>query len=549
MSNPDLCKEFILKDSEILHRKGWNNLTPLHHASLSGQIAVVQLLIENGADPNALNSFDETPLHYACRRGVVAVVHYMINHGADPRTIDKKGRNCMHFAALNGNVCMLHYLCEFTDLNLETPDITGKNILHIVVEMRQLPALCYLAKHNRVDPSLQDLRGVTPLHIAVEKGFRDFVWILLRAGGCELLKICNQKGETPLNGAKNGTLSRHAQFYQMLSPYANSTGPPVGPVYTWYFLLTLPFLYCAVMFISSFYVSGYGGHLCVLLSIFLIHILQKQSHRIEHMCRWPNPIFVGLFVGGILHCAVAEFAFLLRAIWPCTMTLLITVVLAVICIYLLGFLILGDPGIDVEPMYCETFKRPMSMLDLANGRVSEAQYCPYTEKIHGFETKYCKICEQPILKLDHHCLFLNTCIAMKNHRQFLILLLVVMALQASFLCASIRFMGLFGNNIVDSGLGDPWSPYLIYLYKANPWIFFLTTLCVLSFIWESTLVYAQFSVIMRGTTTYRTLKNINHEPYTLTRMKMLQNILKFFSTSKTLNTHRSMNKEATAFTA
>lgn len=549
MCNPDLCKEYISKDPEILHRKGWNNLTPLHHACLSGQVTIVQLLIENGADPNVFNSFDETPLHYACRRGVVNVVHYMINHGADSSCIDKKGRNCIHFAALNGNVCMLHYLSEFTDLNLETPDVTGKNILHIVVEMRQLPALRYLAKHNRVDPSLQDLRGVTPLHIVVEKGFEDFVWILMRAGGCELLRICNQKGDTPLSEAKKGTLPRHIQFYKMLSPYADSIGPPVGAVYTWYFLLTLPFLYGAGMFLLSFYVKGYGGHLCVLLSLFLMNILRNQTHRIEHMCRWSNPVFVGLFVGGILHCAIAEFGFLFRVIWPCMTTLLLTTILAGLCIYLLGYIIFGDPGIDVESMYCETYKRPMTMLDLANGRVNEAQFCPYTEKIHGFETKYCKLCEQPILKLDHHCLFLNTCIAMKNHRQFLILILLVMALQVSFLTASIRFMGLIGSTITDSGLGDPWSPYLIYLYKTNPWIFFLTALCVLSFIWEGTLVYAQFSVIMRGTTTYRTLKHASHNPYALSRMDMLRNVVKFFTMPKSTYSHPSMTKDGVIFNA
>lgn len=229
-----------------------------------------------------------------------------------------------------------------------------------------------------------------------------------------------------------------------------------------------------------------------------------------------------------MHCALAQFGYLFPALWPCPLAILCTTVLAGTAILLLIFLIFGDPGIVKTAMYCETFQRPMSMLDLAEGRVPETQFCPYTEQIHDYNTKYCKLCENPVVNLDHHCLFLNTCIAENNHKHFILLLLAVMSLQISFVYTSFRFMRLINNDLHNLGLGDPFTPYLIYFYKVNPWIFFLTILCVFSFLWEGILVYTQLSSVMKGTTTYKELKNVNQGHTQLSRKRMLLNLFQFF---------------------
>ena len=40
--------------------------TPLHSASQWGREGIVRLLLENGADVNAVNQYGQSPLHYAC---------------------------------------------------------------------------------------------------------------------------------------------------------------------------------------------------------------------------------------------------------------------------------------------------------------------------------------------------------------------------------------------------------------------------------------------------------------------------------------------------
>ena len=48
-------------------------LTPLHYAARHSNKAVMQILVENGADINRLGDDDMTPLHYAARYGRIVI--------------------------------------------------------------------------------------------------------------------------------------------------------------------------------------------------------------------------------------------------------------------------------------------------------------------------------------------------------------------------------------------------------------------------------------------------------------------------------------------
>ena len=56
------------------------NDAPLHTASLKGNVSIVKMLIEAGADVDRCcgGIIDDTPLHNACARGHKEVVDYLI---------------------------------------------------------------------------------------------------------------------------------------------------------------------------------------------------------------------------------------------------------------------------------------------------------------------------------------------------------------------------------------------------------------------------------------------------------------------------------------
>ena len=57
--------------------------TPLHVASREGHAVVAQLLLENGADVEALGEHQRTPLHLASMYGRVEVAQVLLKHGAE----------------------------------------------------------------------------------------------------------------------------------------------------------------------------------------------------------------------------------------------------------------------------------------------------------------------------------------------------------------------------------------------------------------------------------------------------------------------------------
>lgn len=71
-----------------------NNATPLLIASGSGHLDVVKLLVEAGAEVDAMTDAGWTPLRAACAAGHAAVVKYLVERGAE---LGARGteRNCL----------------------------------------------------------------------------------------------------------------------------------------------------------------------------------------------------------------------------------------------------------------------------------------------------------------------------------------------------------------------------------------------------------------------------------------------------------------------
>jgi ankyrin repeat protein len=82
--------------------------TPLHYAADGGperdgkrQVAMIQLLLEAGADIHAQDKNGATPLHRAVRTRCAAAVKYLLDAGADARTRNKPGSTAFHLAVAN----------------------------------------------------------------------------------------------------------------------------------------------------------------------------------------------------------------------------------------------------------------------------------------------------------------------------------------------------------------------------------------------------------------------------------------------------------------
>ena len=81
----------------------FGNVTPLHSAAAGRSNEIVGALLEAGADPSARQSGGFAPLHAAAQLGDVEMARALLAHGADPTAANDDGRTAISIAEQEGH--------------------------------------------------------------------------------------------------------------------------------------------------------------------------------------------------------------------------------------------------------------------------------------------------------------------------------------------------------------------------------------------------------------------------------------------------------------
>ena len=102
--------QVLLEGGANLEETDTNTSTALHYAAYYGYLDVSRLLLDWGAKVDPLDTWKETPLHWAAWAGHLSVVKLLVERGADVRLKNDNGQTASDVARSWGNRAVAEWL-------------------------------------------------------------------------------------------------------------------------------------------------------------------------------------------------------------------------------------------------------------------------------------------------------------------------------------------------------------------------------------------------------------------------------------------------------
>ncbi|KAG7238989.1 hypothetical protein INR49_030254 [Caranx melampygus] len=111
----------LSKDSSLLSKQDERGFTPLMWAAAFGEKAMVDFLLEKGADPKTIARERESALTLASSGGYVDIVESLLRHGVDINTYDWNGGTPLLYAVRGNHIkCVEALLAKGADMTIES---------------------------------------------------------------------------------------------------------------------------------------------------------------------------------------------------------------------------------------------------------------------------------------------------------------------------------------------------------------------------------------------------------------------------------------------
>ena len=190
-----------------------DGFTPLMMATIGGQDAVVQVLLDAGVDVNARNWKQETSLMYAANTGSELAFRMLLARGADVRAVSSDDCTALTYAAARGKPALCEALAAAAKVQLGVMMPHTPNMLAYATPLEKLgtptPAVHVAASHGHLSVvslligwgvsanMCRDPQGATALMQAAENGRRAVVEWLIDVGGADV-NAQDNNGESAL---------------------------------------------------------------------------------------------------------------------------------------------------------------------------------------------------------------------------------------------------------------------------------------------------------------------------------------------------------------
>ncbi|XP_041124125.1 poly [ADP-ribose] polymerase tankyrase-2 isoform X4 [Polyodon spathula] len=201
--------EYLLQHGADVHAKDKGGLVPLHNACSYGHYEVAELLVTHGAVVNVADLWRFTPLHEAAAKGKYEICKLLLQHGADPTKKNRDGNTPLDLvkdgdtdiqdllrgdvalldAAKKGCLARVKKLCSPENINCKDTQGRHSTPLHLAAGYNNLEVAEYLLQHG-AEVNSQDKGGLIPLHNAASYGTDDARALLTAAMPPSALPPC-----------------------------------------------------------------------------------------------------------------------------------------------------------------------------------------------------------------------------------------------------------------------------------------------------------------------------------------------------------------------
>ncbi|KAK1753203.1 ankyrin repeat-containing domain protein [Echria macrotheca] len=163
-------------------------------------ISGASILLAAGAEPNGRNTRGHTLMHRVCELGNLSLVELLLQKGADPRLEDDEGKQPLHYAAVEGHEDVVARLLgwELGRVDVDCADGEGRTPL-IVAASKGHDFLVRALIEKGADWRKRDRRGGDAFYVACTWGHVLCAAYLLGKGAD--INVVNKQGNTPLHAA------------------------------------------------------------------------------------------------------------------------------------------------------------------------------------------------------------------------------------------------------------------------------------------------------------------------------------------------------------
>ncbi|KAI8938443.1 hypothetical protein NX059_004335 [Plenodomus lindquistii] len=362
-----------------------------------------------------------------------------------------------------------------------------------------------------------DDQGFTALHWALVKGSQGSIQKLLEYGADRFAK--NNDGKTPAMTAEEMNTKR--QWHRALSEAGftrdgNAKQFPIPAVKDtrWFLSRFVFFLPFAIIFQALYFASHYPAFVGIPAALIIAYMMQIGAQK---LLQWGPPNMRSIHHSPFLSGIFASTLFWTGVRWATTVlpatirtNFFLNFIFAAfygLTAYFYFYTMTADPGFVPKSASRSASKAVIDELMEAR-QFDEKHFCVHCMVRKPLRSKHCKRCERCVAKTDHHCPWVNNCVANNNHRHFVLYIVSLEIGIVMFVQCVLAYLEVIPTpkDVECAVLSDD----LCKIYNKDPFTIVVAIWAALQMTWVTMLLCVQLLQIARNLTTYESMRGHLH---------------------------------------